>query len=234
MTVACVYRTGGDYDARYVQKLLMGVRQNLSLPHRFVCLTDAAGEELDFLRDLPNMSILPLAYDWPGWWSKIELFCLEPPVLSLDLDTRVVGSIDPLGDWAMEKGEGFLMLRGFYRSDACSGVMSWRMDMSWVMWTFADDFALQGTFERNSLGVSMRCRRGAFRGDQEWIRSTVPPRRGKLPGIVFAQDVMDGIYSYKVHIQGKATPPSPRLIIFHGRPRPHEVEDAPEILGVRA
>lgn len=32
--------------------------------------------------------------DWPTWWSKIELFKLEPPVRYLDLDIVLCGNVD--------------------------------------------------------------------------------------------------------------------------------------------
>ena len=66
-TIACVLRSGGDYGPEWVEKLacsagnVMGYRLGL----RFVCLTDM---------EVPHVECIPLAYGWPGWFSKLELF----------------------------------------------------------------------------------------------------------------------------------------------------------------
>lgn len=122
ITVACVLRSGGDYDAEYVERLRHGVDSHLS-GHAFVCLSD-----------LPCESI-PLTSDWPGWWAKMELFKLPGPVLYFDLDTVIVGD---LADVALQALTGVTMLADFYRPErAQSGVMSWGGDLSWVYRKFA-------------------------------------------------------------------------------------------------
>jgi hypothetical protein len=84
LTVACVYWKGNFkgkeiYSADWVVKLQRLVEKNLSIPHRFVCLSNT---------DVPCERI-PLEHNWPGWWSKIELFrpeLFDDRVLYLDLD----------------------------------------------------------------------------------------------------------------------------------------------------
>jgi len=86
LTVACVLRSGGKFDSEYVRKLRDGVLRFANVPHRFVCLSDV---------DVPCERI-PLEHNWPGWWSKIELFrpgVIKAPMLYLDLDTIVIGSL---------------------------------------------------------------------------------------------------------------------------------------------
>src|SRR4051812_39102361 len=89
LTVACVYRSGGrQYSSRYVDVLQSMVARHLSLPHRFVCLTDVTDV---------GCERIPLETDWPGFYAKIELFrpgLFHGPVLYLDLDTVIHGSID--------------------------------------------------------------------------------------------------------------------------------------------
>lgn len=87
LTIACVLRSGGVYDAEWVAKLQRGVARHMTLPHRFVCLSDV---------DVPCERI-PLVTDWPGWWSKIELFrkgLFDGPVLYTDLDSVITGPLD--------------------------------------------------------------------------------------------------------------------------------------------
>ena len=85
LTIACVLRSGGDFDAEYVERLRDGVAANLSLPHRFVCLSDI---------EVPCERVA-LRHGWPGWWSKLELFeQLKGRVLYFDLDTVIAGSLN--------------------------------------------------------------------------------------------------------------------------------------------
>lgn len=91
-TIACVLKSGGIYTPEWVYALKRGIARHAS-DYRFVCLTDAAG--------LPPVWSVSLAYHWPGWWSKLELF--RPGVfedgervLYLDLDTLVVGDVGEL------------------------------------------------------------------------------------------------------------------------------------------
>jgi hypothetical protein len=37
--------------------------------------------------------------------------------------------------------------------------------------------------------------------------------------------VPDQVFSYKAHIRDRAVPPSARVVCFHGKPRPWEVEE---------
>lgn len=106
LTVACVY-TGARYSEDWVHKLRRGVERNLQEPHRFVCLG------LDE----------PLKHDWPGWWSKIELFrAFTERTLYLDLDVLVMRDLAPIVD---QKTTRLTMMRERGRDIANSSVMFW-------------------------------------------------------------------------------------------------------------
>jgi hypothetical protein len=220
-----VYRTGGDYDLIYVKCLVAGIRRSLSLPHKIVCLTDAQPEHL---RACELDEVIPLSYSWPGWWAKMELFRLPGPLLYLDLDTVVVGNIDPLVEWVTQPENFLLMLRGFYRKDMCSGILGWNADMKWLFDSFIKDYANKATFRQRPTAIHMIIGREQFRGDQEWLRMFFKKEKLYRP-IRMAQDVMPGIYSYTVNIQNNgALPLNSRIICFHGHPRPHELQPVPE------
>lgn len=98
VTVACVLRSGGPYDASYVARLRVGVANHLSIPHRFVCLSDVP---------VPCERI-PLETEWPANFAKLELFrpgLFDGSVLFLDLDTDVIGDLTDIAtldtDFAM-------------------------------------------------------------------------------------------------------------------------------------
>ncbi len=192
LTVACVLRSGGIYDASWVARLQAGVSRHLPQPHRFVCLSDV---------EVPCDRI-PLVHDWPGWWSKLELFKLKGPVLFFDLDTAIVGDLTDIAAEALKPQ--FRMLRDFYApAHFGSGVMAWGA------------CAPSGLYERfaNAPETNMALRRARM-GDQAYIEETYfgePIERW--------QDVVgDQIVSYKVHCRG-SIPADARVVCLHGRPK---------------
>lgn len=70
MKVVCVYKSGGDYDIRYVAALKIGLDHCMPIPYDFYCLTDCPEEVLGIAH--------PIELEYPDllfkWWSKIELF----------------------------------------------------------------------------------------------------------------------------------------------------------------
>lgn len=125
LTVACVLNTvaptpqslwQGKYTPECVYALRNMVRENLSIEHKFVCLSDV---------DLEDIDTIPLVNGWLGWWSKIELFrpgLFDGTVLYFDLDTFINKPIDALVDIP----GNFTMIRDLYHPDRpASGMMMW-------------------------------------------------------------------------------------------------------------
>jgi hypothetical protein len=204
ITVACVLRSGGDYTAEDVERLRDGVAGNLTLPHRFVCLSDVP---------VPCERI-PLTSGWPGWWSKMELFRpdIAGGLLFFDLDTVIAGNLDAIA--AINR---FAILRDVYRggrafqSSAMFLPEATRREV-WRKWV------------RDPLGHMRDCGRG---GDQVFLESCELTR-------TFWQDELPGHFvSYKVHVRAEhrhpretgsgSIPDNARVVIFHGYPRPREV-----------
>jgi hypothetical protein len=189
LTVACVLKSGGIYDAMWVSRLQAGVAKHLPIDHRFVCLSDI---------DVPCERI-SLEHDWPGWWSKIELYKMPGPVLYFDLDTAIVGDLTE----AVEARVGwwFTALRDFYRPNGLgSGVMLWSRDMRFIYEKFA-----------NAPDKYMDECRG---GDQEFLERSI--------NIAWAgrwQNLLpDQFVSYKRHCSN-GIPPNARVVCLHGRPK---------------
>lgn len=233
LTVATVLKSGGDFDHSYVWRLAAGVARNLKQSHRFVCLTDNTPADLDQLRAMSmggRVYWLPLVRDYPGWWSKMELFSLPGPLLYFDLDTVIVGALDPLADQIYKLGRRVMMLRGFHMGDWTSGIMGWynpgeegRLD--WLLELFMA--APKEFFARDRLKLNGR----SFRGDQDYIREVLDSAKyHPRTELVAVQDLVRGIYSYKVHVRqrpGQELPEDAAVVAFHGRPRPKEVERVP-------
>lgn len=215
LTVACVLRSGGDFDESYVLELAEGIRRNLTLPHELVCLTDVPMA----VSGLVDRAI-PLLHNWPSWWSKMEIFRLPGPTLYFDLDTVITGNIDRLGRLVSSLDGSFMMLRGFYSGDCCSGIMAWNGDLAWLYRDFAALADGPARWVKRRSAVYLITPDGDFRGDQDYISKRVKAGNGR--NVLFAQDVMPGIYSYKVHVKPNGMVPDSSIICYHGRPRPHE------------
>lgn len=225
ITVAMVYKSGGDYCASDAVKLARAVHRNLTVPHKIVCLTDDVAIESKFA--IVEWTLMPLTADLPGWWSKMELFKIHGSVLYFDLDTIITGNIDALAQWVINLGsKDLLMLRGFYKQDQCSGIMGWNGDVSWIFYRFITQ---KTQFTHRHSAIVMQCGRHMYRGDQEWLRAIVMPQLN----VTFAQDVQPGIVSYKVNLQNKTyalIAEGISIICFHGKPRPCEVNPKPQWL----
>lgn len=205
LTVACVYRSGGDYDRnyrRYVRNLREGFRRHLRTPHRFVCMTDLPPP----YEGLEGAEVVPLLYNWPGWWSLVELFRLTGPVLFTGLDTVLVGDISPLGELALAAGpRDFYMVRDFYHPHTFnSSVTIWNGDYSWVV----DRFDFHAHTRR-------------YRGDQDYLCGLFAEEKRVIQPV---NPFFPGVVSYKVNCR-EGLPPRARFVCFHGRPRPHEVPE---------
>lgn len=192
-TIACVLRSGGpDYSVEWVYALKRGLNRYVD-EFNFVCLTDAEG--------IPPMWRRPLRYEWPGWWSKLELF--RPGlfdegerVFFFDLDTLIVGPIDDVLGYEGEFG----MIRGFYKDVLQSAVMSWTPGpISRELWR---DWKARPAEHMSN-----------FRGDGRWMNSRL---RGKADVLL---DLYPGrIVSFKVHAREKI-PDGAGIVCGHGQPR---------------
>lgn len=204
LSVACVLKSGGVYGGRYVANLAAAVARHLQQPYRFVCLTDVP-------EVLPQgIETAPLVHGWSGWWSKMELFRPDlfrgERVLFFDLDTLIV---DDLSDIAAV--EGVTLLRDFYRPEG--------LQSSVMMLPEAERGRIWGAFIRDPDGIICEFKAG---GDQRFLERVIPYAERW-------QDVFPGqIVSYKPipggpHLQG--TPDGARVVCFHGKPKPHELNN---------
>ena len=164
LTVACVLRSGGDFDAEYVERLRDGVAAHLELEHRFVALSDCP---------VP-CERLSLQTDWPGWWAKLELFrqLRTGRTLYFDLDTVIVGPLDAIAATPWR----FAMLRDWLHPTTFnSSVMAWSGDWSHI--------AAEFTVERGA----------GYRTPQRWVdQGWIAEHAGPPPQVL--QDAFPGAF----------------------------------------
>lgn len=195
VTVACVYKIGGDFTSEYVHRLAENVREHTTRPHRFVCLTDSDEKFA--------CETLPLTDNLPGWWSKLELFkTFWGRTVYLDLDTVIVGNIDPLLDY-----EGPAALGQDWYSDKpklSTFVMAWNSPINFIYPTEEEkQEILRNPKKMDEFFVVAKLERAKWHVDDVC----------KILSIV----------SYKKHCREHGVPDTARIVCFHGKPRPHEV-----------
>lgn len=200
--VVCVFRSGGDYRPEHVQRLQAMVHRFVGSKHEFVCLSDQP------IRGVPTE---PMRRNWPGWWSKLELFEHFQKAFYLDLDTTLLANIDDVVGYR----HVFTMLRDLGKPNVpASGVMAWDGDFSGIAETFAEDV------EANIKA----CSSAARWGDQGFIAQHINPE--------FLQDLFPGaVASYKWQVLRNGLKPENRIVCFHGKPRPWDVKELDVING---
>ena len=223
--IVCCVKWGTKYPPLYVNRLRNMVARHLSHGHEFVCLTeDPAGLAGD-------IRIIALPDGLTGFWNKISLFrhdMFEPraTILYLDLDLVVVGAIDFL----LDDPGGFRMIGNWRTKRAMnSSVMRFQAG--------EQAHAYERFIERPQEIMSS----GRYAGDQNWITEQIPqatffPSRKivsyklDLPSHVFplAKKVgLDFSFIKAAHFMTVAPPPDASIVVFHGKPDPEDVMDAP-------
>lgn len=196
MKVVCVLKSGGDYNWRYVNALRNAFDKHLSLKYDFYCFSDMKG--------FNNCN--KLLNNWPGWWSKLEALQLNGPAIYADLDTVILGNLDPWAEAVQELSENqFMMLKALHpHRQWASGLMAWNGNYSWLCNEFV--------YEKRP-----------HNWDQVYIERKLLGRRVEIKAV---QNYLPGVYSYKRHCRNYGGPPEgSRIVYFHGHPRPHEVDD---------
>lgn len=203
LTFCVVLKSGGDYIPEDPIILSRQVYRHMTVPHRFVCLTD-----MDVQDDY--VEAIPLKHGWPGWWSLVETFRMTGPVIVTGLDTLIVNDINPLAELALTcPPDVFYMtkpqLPGLRKGKKMnSGVMMWNGDWSWLYKQFKPQYISRFGMEEKYT---------------EWqlVRNKIR--------VWLLQDYFTGFYSYKLTVKPMGMPQDARIVAFHGKPRPRQVDD---------
>lgn len=205
-TIACVLHTGAfrnrravlRYRPNHVQWLQRMIQRFVKVPHRFVCLSNV---------DVPGVEVIPLRDNFPGWWSKIELFREFENAFYLDLDTVVVGDITEM----VEYPHKFTVLQKLSTpksGNMNSGVLAWGGDYSYIYHEFS----------KNPQKYIAECVTSDNWGDQGFIQG-VQRKHGGWE--TFQELFPDRIVSHKINMKQRGNPPKGcSIVCFHGQPKP--------------
>lgn len=202
LTVATCLWGDWPHALTYLIRLRAGVARHLPQPHRFVVLSD---------KDIPDFNVLPLHCDgWPRNLRKLALYRpdngLEGRVLAFDLDTVICGDLSVL---AAYRGR-FAVLEDLWEPGLCGGGLT-----GFEAGTLADD--LYWPAARN---LEWAARATAGGAERHWYRL-------RYPHADFWQSLHPGLICDAKPITGMIVPELPKgtaLAMFHGKPRPHEVQ----------
>jgi hypothetical protein len=223
VTILCV-RFGHLYHQGYVERLRNMVSRNITIPYRFVCLTDDQ-------RPIPGVEILyqPNSGYRKGWWHKVHMFdqnlSLSGRILYFDLDVVINNNIDKL--ILNYNDSDFLGIRDFNRKF----YSSWQnLNSSVMSWTHGNEKMLWEEFKKNPTEAQK------LQGDQDWIWKHSKNK------IVFWPD--QWIQSYKWEIRSRndlvikngkrnfrtvndtISPSNDCCVtVFHGDPKPQDIQD---------
>jgi hypothetical protein len=223
---ACVIHSDG-YSWDYVDRLYSMVSRNLSQPVRFHVYTEAD-------RAVPDHMIKHELVEWPGiagprqsWWYKMQLFDSNQfagQLLYFDLDVVITGSLD----WILDlPRRSFWAIHDFRRlwKPTSRTINSSVMYFNTVEYRYVWD-----KFQQDSLqSVTNR-----YKGDQDFITAAIDPshlRYFDLNRILSWrwQIVNDGFRRHRgsniVDIRELVIPNSASVLIFHGNPKPHEIDN---------
>lgn len=223
---ACLIH-GNTYDWIYVERLHSMLTRNFSRPIRLHVWTEAN-------RSVPSHMIKHELEEWPGiegprraWWYKMQMFNSKTFAGNLcyfDLDVVVVKSLD----WMLQCSPHFFWgirdFRYIWRP-TWSGINS-----SMMYWDTTKFHYVWDKFKNTALATVMR----QYAGDQDFISAAIEQNKRQFFEDAYIQSwrwqVNDGGMdpkkrTYRMDNAGAVLDPKTHIVIFHGRPKPHEIQD---------
>lgn len=196
--------TKDDMGPEYVRRLKRGVERNLTIPHKFVCITNVPGD----IKEIESIPLYP-----PSWRGCLPRLVMYDPnmefrgqILAIDIDVVVTGSLDDIGSY-----DGEFCVRSKFaprmEHKADGDIIGFRAGFgAKEIW---EPFVKDPSAAEQSTGGRERY----------WYRQ-------RMKKIDRWQELYPNqIFSYKRHVRGHGLPKNARLVSCHGRPRPHQINE---------
>lgn len=219
---ACLIH-GDKYSYEYVNKLYSQLSRAFKQPVKLHVFTESE-------REVKPPYVKHSLDEWgldagkQSWWYKMQMFGrqhFEGPVFYFDLDVVITGSLEHLTTLPLDYFWSIQDFKYLWRPSSTtmnSSVMIWDAAKFWYV---LDEFDLKKACSLH-------------RGDQEYLSSIIkPPLLKFIPQnqvMSWRWQAVAGGYDF-VHRRHRCpempayVPEDVRLLIFHGDPKPHEIDD---------
>ena len=229
---ACVIH-GTGYNWVYVEKLYNMLSRHLPGGIRFHVYTEAD-------RPVTSHMIKHVVKEWPGisgpkreWWYKMQLFNSEyhaGNLLYFDLDCVIINDLSWIPALSTEcfwTIRDFRYLQRKSYSGMNSSVMWWNVSRFAHVWHEFDQLEINRTVVK-------------YPGDQDYLGVVIDPNQRRYFDQQYLQSwrwqVANGGYNFstrKPHAPGSGSNAyiggNTSILVFHGKPKPHECTDDPVI-----
>jgi hypothetical protein len=164
--------------------------------------------------------IIPLLYDFTGWWSKLELFrpdiLKNSQILYLDLDTLIVDDITEFGEY----GGKFLTLRDFNTlTSISSGIMSFDSDETdHIFFKFIEGLKNGYLNLKNFIGGDQQLIEKLIELPVDWVQDLFPHKMAAFK---------HQCYDAKQKVM--SIPEKTSIVCFHGKPKMGDMLEDPMI-----
>ena len=199
-TIVLVLKSSKDFQLRDVQLIVRHINAKWrDGKPRIICLYDKASEHYD----LGNFELLPLTNDFPGTWSRIQLYSPEMeqyrPFLYVDLDTAVINSLESLFDLVKDE---FIALEDFWQKGKLATGLVWFPKNSEVIKRVWSSF-------KGATGKRM----------DVFLRTAITK-------CTFWQSLTNAIVDFKPNSRTllQKLPENCDIVCFHGKPRIYEAD----------
>ena len=224
---ACVIH-GTGYSWTYVDRLY-NMLCRLSRGVRLHVYTEPS-------RSVPTHMIKHALTEWPGisgrrlsWWYKMQMFNPQHhrgQLLYFDLDTVIVDNID----WITQLSPVFFWTLQDFRSLWKPGQQ--KINSSVMYWNTVHWESIWQTFDQQGATRVLNMYRHG--GDQEYLHAVLPREKYMFMDpdriVSWRWTALDGGLNVKNRTyfnpgQGTRINPGTSVLVFHGDPKPHEVND---------
>jgi hypothetical protein len=216
LSIITVLKSGPGWSSEYVYALKKSIDRNISLPYRFICLSDIS-LEVNTLPLLPLHGITSMSV--PGFWFKLQMFRKELGLtgqcLYIDLDTIVSGNLDNIIHQLTPYN--FLMAEDPFKGKIhSSALLWWQGDHSYIWNRFLTESVSywQSKFNKDNGMVAY--------GDQGFISDTVKDYK-LIQHILLSPNDIDRIKKTKNTSNAK-------ILVCSGKRRPWEMQSHPDVI----
>jgi hypothetical protein len=197
----CVLKTGGDYTKEHVYLLKKQVDKYLPSVDKFICYSNIEIEGID---------TKPLIGGYKGKWSMQEVFREKGKVMVTGLDTLFIKNCDWLFDLADKMNSNdFYGMKTFNKRGGKTpwgnNPMLWNGDWSHLFYDYVES--------KTPYHIGL---------EQSW---TYQKLQDCNANIKYLDNEALNLVSYKHHCKSNGIPQNTDIVIFHGKPRPHECKE---------